>query len=96
LILIEALCKYRACGDIREDEIILIIELDGIITYDLDHIYILGITIGCYAIPVTRRLPSKFGGGVKIEIAQTSTGLTHANDKRMNVRADFLHGVERF
>jgi hypothetical protein len=53
--LIESPYQCKDYPDIREDEINLIVELDGLIAYDLDGIYILGVTIGYYAMPVLRR-----------------------------------------
>jgi hypothetical protein len=56
----------------------------------LDDVYILEVTIGYYTMPVTRLASGRFGGDERIEIAQTSTGLTPAYKKMMNAKVPVI------
>jgi hypothetical protein len=85
--LIEYLCKRKDNPDIREDEINLIVEFDGLITYDLDGCYIDGIAIGCYTMPVLREVSERFGSGDRIEIVELSKGFAPAYQRRVSTKA---------
>jgi hypothetical protein len=68
--LIEYLCKCKDNPDIREGEINLIVEFDGLITCDLGGYYIIGITIGCYTMPVLCEVSARFGNGDRIDVVE--------------------------
>jgi hypothetical protein len=73
--LIAELCEYKEFDELQAEEIDIIIEYDGVITYDIDNNNILGVTIGFYTIPVSRDESKRSHEPMKnVDIVRKSTG----------------------
>jgi hypothetical protein len=66
--LIAELFKYNGSEELQAEEIEIIIEYDGVITYDADNVNILGAAIGFYTIPVPRDESERFRPPKKVDV----------------------------
>jgi hypothetical protein len=90
--LVAELYYYDGLGELQIEEINVMIEYDGVITYDIDNACILGVAIGFCAIPVAREASERFHPPMKVDVVERSTGYSIPSMKQLSLRimGDFV------
>jgi hypothetical protein len=95
----ELIGHLRMCKNapyICEDEIEVMTQYDGLLTYDLEGDFVIAATIGFYAMPVLREISQHFQGGLRLDVVETDAGYQPGKRKNMQifVLGDFLRHAD--